>query len=69
MLNYSIALEHPDYYDKDILERLSDITIYINGKEKATTKYENYTLSNLEPGEYNVYIKHVTRNQTLLHSK
>lgn len=57
VLNYSIALEHPDYYDKDILERLSDITIYINGKEKATTKYENYTLSNLEPGEYNVYIK------------
>ena len=57
VLNYSIALEHPNYYDKDILERLDDITIYINGIENVTTKYEDYPLSNLQPGEYTVYIK------------
>ena len=55
MLNFTIALNHKNYYDKDILERLDDITIYVNGKKTATTKYKNYTLSNLQPGNYSVY--------------
>ena len=55
VLNFTIALTSPNYYDKDILERFGDITIYINGMENATSKYENYTLSNLMPGEYTVY--------------
>ncbi len=60
VLNYSIALEHPNYYDRDITERLDDITLYINGMENITTMYNNYALSNLETGKYTVYIK--TRN-------
>jgi len=57
ILNYSIDLEHPRYYDTDIPEKLDDITLYINDIEYATTKYENQTLSNLEPGKYTAYIK------------
>lgn len=57
VLNFNIALKSPYYYDKDILERLEDITIYINGVENVTTNYPNYTLSNLKPGEYTVYYK------------
>ncbi len=57
MLNHNIDLTNPHYYDRDILEKLEDITLYINGKEYARTKYENYTLSNLKPGEYTVYYK------------
>ena len=57
VLNFNIALKNPYYYDKDILERLEDITIYINGAKNVTTKYPNYTLSNLRPGEYTVYYK------------
>ena len=56
ILNFTIALKRPYYYDSDILERLEDITIYVNGREYATSKYENYTLSNLRPGDYTVYI-------------
>ena len=50
-----MALNHTKYYDNDILKRLDDITIYINGKKTVTTKYQNYTLSNLKPGEYEIY--------------
>ena len=56
VLNFTIGLKNPQFYDKDILEELEDITIYVNGREYATTKYENYTLSNLTPGDYTVYI-------------
>ncbi|MBQ6220897.1 MAG: hypothetical protein IJJ47_14280 [Methanosphaera sp.] len=45
-LNLNMALNHTKYYDNDILKRLDDITIYINGKKTVTTKYQNYTLSN-----------------------
>ena len=55
VLNFTIELEHPNYYDKDIQERLDDITLYINSNKFVTTKYENYTLSNLKPGTYSVY--------------
>ena len=55
VLNFNISLRNPLNYDKDILERLDDITIYVNGVEYATTKYEDYTLSNLSPGNYSVY--------------
>ena len=61
VLNFTIGLEHPNYYDSDILERLADITIYINDEKYATTTYENYTLSDLKDGEYEVYI--TTSNQ------
>ena len=54
-LNSNMALEHPDYYDKDILEKLKDVALYINGVEDVTGGYSNYTLSNLKPGEYEVY--------------
>ena len=57
VLNYSIVLEHPNYYDQDILERLEDITIYLNDEKYYTTNYENYTLSNILPGTYTVYYK------------
>ncbi len=57
VLNYSIALQHPNFYDKDILERLDDITLYVNDVEYATTKYEDYALTNLKPGNYSVYYK------------
>ncbi|RAP49580.1 MAG: hypothetical protein BZ138_07520, partial [Methanosphaera sp. rholeuAM270] len=60
-LNYTIGLEHPDSYDKDILKKYEDVTIYIDGKENATTKYENYTINNLKLGKYAVYYK--TSNQ------
>ena len=55
VLNLTLALNHKNYYDKDILKRLDDITIYVNGKKTATTTYKNYTLSNLKPGNYSVY--------------
>ena len=57
VLNFNIALAHSNYYDLDILEKLEDITIYINGVENVTARYPNYTLSNLKPGEYEVYYK------------
>ena len=57
VLNFTIALEHPNNYDSDLLERLEDITIYVNGMEYATTGYENLTLSGLELGEYTVGYK------------
>ena len=57
VLNYTIALKNPNYYDKDVLKRLDDITVYINGVKNVTTGYENYTLSNLKPGKYEVYIR------------
>lgn len=56
VLNFTIGLRNPRYYDSDILERLKDIKVYINGVEYATTGYENYTLTNLGPGDYTVYI-------------
>ncbi len=56
VLNFTIGLRNPRYYDSDILERLKDIKVYINGVEYATTGYENYTLTNLKPGDYTVYI-------------
>ena len=56
VLNFTIGLKNPQFYDKDILKELEDITIYVNGAEYATTKYEDYTLSNLGPGDYTVYI-------------
>ncbi|WP_162685743.1 hypothetical protein [Methanosphaera sp. BMS] len=55
VLNFSIELENPDYYDNDILEKIEDITLYINNKINITTKYENYTLSQLNPGKYTTY--------------
>ncbi len=61
VLNFTIALEHPNYYDNDVLERLEDITVYVNGMEYATTGYENLTLSGLEPGEYTVGYKTCNR--------
>ncbi|MBO7719049.1 MAG: hypothetical protein J6S29_02740, partial [Methanosphaera sp.] len=61
VLNFTIGLRNPKYYDSDILERLEDITIYVNGVEYATTKYENYTLSDLKPGKYTLY--YTTCNQ------
>jgi len=61
ILNYTIELENSDNYDEDLPEKLEDITIYINGEKNITTKYENYTLSGLEPGEYEVY--YTTCNQ------
>lgn len=60
-MNFTIGLRNPEYYDSDILERLDDITIYVNGAEYATTRYENYTLSNLGPEDYTVYIKTCNR--------
>ena len=56
VLNYTITLINPEYYDSDILERLDDIKIYVNGVEYDTTGYENYMLTNLKPGDYTVYI-------------
>ena len=56
VLNYTIALKNPNNYDKNILKRLDDIIIYVNGEKYATTKYNDYTLTNLKPGEYTVYI-------------
>ncbi len=56
VLNFTIELEHPENYDENILEKL-DKTVYINGIENVTTKYNNYTLSNLEFGEYSIIYK------------
>ena len=56
VLNFNISLVTPRYYDSDILEKLDDITVYVNGVEYAKTGYENYTLTNLKPGDYTVYI-------------
>ena len=56
VLNFTIALEHPNYYDRDIIERCGDITIYINGVKNVTTSKKEYALSNLKPGKYEVYI-------------
>ena len=55
VLNFTISLRFPRHYDSDILERLDDITVYVNGVEYDTTNYKNYTLTNLKPGDYTVY--------------
>ena len=54
ILNFTIELEHPEYYDSDILEKINK-TLYINNIENDTTTNNSYILSNLERGEYNVY--------------
>lgn len=56
VLNLNIKLKNPISYDKDILEKLKDITLYINGVKK-TVRYPTVTFSNLKPGEYEVYYK------------
>lgn len=61
ILNFNINIEHPNYYDQDILKRLEDITIYINDVKNVTNKNKTYTLSKLKPGNYTVYYK--TSNQ------
>ena len=53
-LNFIIELEHREYYDMDILEKITK-TLYINGEENVTTTSDIYTLSNLKPGTYSVY--------------
>ena len=53
VLNFTIELEHPESYDEHIQEKL-DKTLYINSIENVTTKYNNYTLSNLGFGEYSI---------------
>ncbi|MDO5826088.1 MAG: hypothetical protein Q4Q22_06890, partial [Methanosphaera sp.] len=55
ILNYTLSLRNPTYYDSDILNQIEDIKLYINGVENVTTKYENYTLSSLDIGSYEVY--------------
>ena len=60
LLNLDIELEHPRYYDDDIIERLNK-TIYLDGVENATTKQINFTLSNLELGTHSVYF--ITNNK------
>ena len=54
VLNFNIELEHPYYYDKDVIDQI-DKAIYINGEKNVTTKCENYTLSNLNIGQYTIY--------------
>ncbi|AWX32004.1 carboxypeptidase-like regulatory domain-containing protein [Methanosphaera sp. BMS] len=57
VLYFDIALKRPHYYDKNLVERLEDIKIFINNIKYDTTTYKNYTLSKLEPGEYKVYYR------------
>ena len=54
VLNFTIKPTNINYY-KDYEQGIKDITLYINGEKNVTTKYENYTLSRLEPGKYTVY--------------
>jgi len=60
ILNFTIQPTNTNYY-YDYETGINDITLYINGQKNITTKYENYTLSGLEPGEYEVY--YTTCNQ------
>ena len=53
-LNFTIEPEHPQYYDKDILEKINK-TLYINGQENITTNKRNHTLKELIPNKYEVY--------------
>ena len=58
-LNINMGLEHPNYYDTNVLEQIGlnkslNKTFYINGVENVTTKDENVILSDLEPGTYTV---------------
>jgi len=54
-LYFNIELEHPIYYDSDILEKTEiNKTLYVNGVENVTTNNTNYSLSNLSPGKYTV---------------
>ena len=61
VLNFTIELANPSNYDEDILEKLEDITLYINGEKNITTKYENTTIKNLPAGKYEIY--YTTCNQ------
>ena len=54
MLNFTIEPKNIENY-KDYEKGIKDITLYINGVKNVTTIYENYTLSGLEPGDYEVY--------------
>ena len=54
VLNYSIKPANPDHY-LDFEDGLNDITLYINNEKNITTKYENTTLTDLQPGAYTVY--------------
>jgi len=60
ILNFTIQPTHTNYY-YDYETGIQDITLYINGQKNITTKYENYTLSGLEPGEYEVYFTSCNR--------
>ncbi|MEE1117270.1 MAG: hypothetical protein VZR33_06100 [Methanosphaera sp.] len=53
-LNFTIRPTNVNYY-KDFEEGIRDITVYVNGEKNVTTRYENYTLTGLKPGEYEVY--------------
>ena len=55
VLNFTIEIANPSYYDEDILERIEDLTIYINDERNATTCYANYTLRILQPDNYEIY--------------
>ena len=60
VLNYSIQLANNNYY-KDFKTGINDITLYINNERYITTKYENTTLSDLQPGKYNIYFTSCNR--------
>ncbi|AWX32029.1 hypothetical protein AW729_02480 [Methanosphaera sp. BMS] len=54
VLNYSIQLTTPmNYWDFET--GINDITLYINNEKNKTTKYENTTLTDLQPGTYEIY--------------
>ena len=60
ILNYTIQLTNPMHY-WDFETGINDITLYINSQKNITTKYENTTLNNLQPGKYEIY--YTTCNQ------
>ncbi|MDO5824999.1 MAG: hypothetical protein Q4Q22_01320, partial [Methanosphaera sp.] len=53
-LEFNLQPTNINYY-MDFADGINDITLYIKGEKNITTRYENYTLSGLEPGEYDVY--------------
>jgi hypothetical protein len=56
ILNYTVDLAIPEYYDADILDKINK-TLYIDTIENSTTKEKNYTLSKLKPGNHTLYYK------------
>ena len=54
-LNFSIGeLVNPNNYGSDFYDGV-EVTIYVDDEKKVTTKCENYTLYNLNPGIHTIY--------------